>query len=77
MERRRSPAADRGGRQNPRPYELVLMDWKMPSMDGVETVRQLRNEQLNTVPTVIMATAYGRDDAMVSASERGWCCRPC
>ena len=57
--------------KTPRPYELVLMDWKMPSMDGVETVRQLRNEQLNTVPTVIMATAYGRDDAMVSASERG------
>ncbi len=31
----------------------------MPSMDGVETVRQLRNEQLDTVPTVIMARRTG------------------
>jgi CheY-like chemotaxis protein len=24
------------------PYDLVLMDWKMPVMDGVETVRQMQ-----------------------------------
>jgi PAS domain S-box-containing protein len=52
-------------------YDLVFMDWKMPVMDGVETVRQLQNEQLNHVPTVIMVTAYGRDEAMHSAEQRG------
>ncbi len=53
------------------PYDLVLMDWKMPVMDGVETVRQLQEEHLNRTPTVIMVTAYGREEAMGSAHERG------
>ena len=53
------------------PYDLVLMDWKMPVMDGVETVRQLQEEHLSRIPTVIMVTAYGREEAMGSAQERG------
>ncbi|QTN28690.1 PAS domain S-box protein [Rhodoferax sp. AJA081-3] len=53
------------------PYDLVLMDWKMPVMDGVETVRQLQHEHLSQVPTVIMVTAYGRDEAMGNAQQRG------
>jgi CheY-like chemotaxis protein len=37
----------------------------------VETVRQLQEERLSRVPTVIMVTAYGREEAMGSAQERG------
>jgi CheY-like chemotaxis protein len=55
-----------------RPYELVLLDWKMPGMDGVETLSQLRGDAaLHRAPTVIMVTAYGREDAMASASQHG------
>jgi CheY-like chemotaxis protein/HPt (histidine-containing phosphotransfer) domain-containing protein len=52
-------------------YDLVLMDWQMPVMDGVETVRQLQDEHLVQVPAVIMVTAYGREEAIGSAEQRG------
>jgi signal transduction histidine kinase/DNA-binding response OmpR family regulator/HPt (histidine-containing phosphotransfer) domain-containing protein len=54
------------------PYGLVLMDWKMPGMDGVQTVQALQQQQgLARVPAVIMVTAYGRDEALMSAEQSG------
>ncbi len=53
------------------PYDLVLMDWKMPVMDGVETLDKIRAQKLSHVPTVIMVTAYGREEALGTASQRG------
>ncbi|MFZ4287340.1 response regulator [Variovorax sp. HJSM1_2] len=53
------------------PYELVLMDWKMPVMDGVETVKRLQSMHEGHVPAVIMVTAFGRDEAMGAAQSRG------
>ncbi|MGK0299139.1 MAG: PAS domain S-box-containing protein, partial [Gammaproteobacteria bacterium] len=50
------------------PYKLVLMDWKMPNMDGVETTRALQsNSNIDEIPTVIMVTAYGREEAVHNA----------
>jgi len=53
------------------PYDLVLIDWQMPVMDGVETVGYLRQQQLMSMPAVIMVTAFAREDAITSAGERG------
>jgi two-component system, sensor histidine kinase and response regulator len=53
------------------PYDLVLMDWKMPGMDGMETVQQVQARPLSHLPAVIMVTAYSREDALNDAERRG------
>jgi len=53
-----------------KPFELVLMDWKMPEMDGIEATRKLKKEmQMSKVPAILMVSAYGREDVMKKASE--------
>jgi two-component system sensor histidine kinase/response regulator len=52
------------------PFDVVLTDWKMPGMDGIETVRRLLARSPKP-PAVIMVTAYGRDSALASAQQRG------
>ncbi|NRR29366.1 response regulator [Oxalobacteraceae bacterium] len=52
------------------PYDLVLMDWRMPVMDGVETLRRMQTGAVNHVPSVIMVTAFGRDDAHEEAARQ-------
>jgi PAS domain S-box-containing protein len=54
------------------PYALLLLDWKMPGMDGVECLRVLseRERQRHPAPAVLMLTAFSRDDAMQRLEER-------
>jgi len=52
------------------PYDVILMDWKMPGMDGIEAVQRMHAAQLKHVPAVIMVTAYGREDVLSSAAGR-------
>jgi two-component system sensor histidine kinase/response regulator len=54
------------------PIELVIMDWKMPGMDGIETARRIKQHSyLKHIPAIIMATAYGREDVMRKADQLG------
>ena len=53
------------------PYDLLLMDWKMPVMDGVEAVQHLQDTPLGKVPKVVMVTAFGREEVISRARERG------
>ncbi len=55
-----------------RPYKLVLMDWKMPGMDGIEASRQIRaNAKLALMPEIIMVTAYGQEEIRSQAEAAG------
>lgn len=54
-----------------RPYELVLLDWQMPEMDGIETARQLRMLPDGRTPHMIMLTAYGNDQIVRRAKSVG------
>jgi len=54
------------------PIELVILDWKMPGMDGIEAARLIKQHSfLKHIPAVIMATAYGREDVMRKAEQLG------
>jgi len=51
-------------------YSLILVDWKMPEMDGVETTRQIRAIVGPDTPIIIL-TAYNWDDIEQEAREAG------
>ena len=52
------------------PYTLVLMDWRMPEMDGVETARQIRKRYGSEILVIIM-TAYTWDTIREEATAAG------
>ena len=52
------------------PYNLILVDWKMPEMDGVETARRIR-EEIGHESAIIILTAYRWDDVQEEAIEAG------
>jgi polar amino acid transport system substrate-binding protein len=54
------------------PFELVVMDWKMPDMDGIETAERIKSHPgLKKIPAIILVTAYGREDVMQQAEQVG------
>jgi len=54
------------------PYELVIMDWKMPGLDGLEASEHIKNNQaLGKIPAIILVTAYGREEIMQQAEQIG------
>ena len=59
-------------RERGEPIELLLVDWKMPGMNGLETALAiesvLRDKQGEVPPVVIMVTAYGREELLEAAA---------
>lgn len=51
-------------------YDLILVDWKMPDMDGVETTRQIRSVVGHDTPIIIL-TSYNWDDVEEEARTAG------
>jgi PAS domain S-box-containing protein len=55
-----------------KPFEMVIMDWKMPGMDGIEASRRIKEHpELSHVPDIVIVTAYGREEVMRNAEKIG------
>ena len=52
------------------PYNLIIVDWKMPDLDGVEVTRQIR-EIIGDETAIIILTAYNWEDVADEAIAAG------
>ena len=54
------------------PFRIIIMDWKMPGMDGVATLAGMRQAGLlDKSAIVVMASAYNQDDIREKAKGVG------
>ena len=51
-------------------YDIVILDLKMPDMDGIETIRRIREEISTNVP-ILLISAYSWSDVEEQAKEAG------
>ena len=58
-------------REDGAPFDLLLLDWKMPEMDGIETLRNLRRMPREQIPKVVIVTAHGREEFLNAAHQAG------
>ena len=52
------------------PYDLAVIDWVMPDVDGVETIRTIR-ELPGSEKTVLILASYSWEDAEDDAKKAG------
>ncbi|MGN7613451.1 ATP-binding protein [Magnetococcales bacterium HHB-1] len=61
------------------PFDFILLDWRMPELDGIDTAREIQQDAtLPSIP-IILVSAFGRERAMRAASEvtlAGICQKP-
>lgn len=51
------------------PFDLILLDYKIPGMNGLDTLKRIKSLQIKT-PVIIM-TAYGTTETAIEAMKRG------
>ena len=56
---------------NQQPFQLVLLDWQMPGMDGLAVAENISKLQLDPPPKLVMVTAYGREELLIQAQGVG------
>ncbi|MGZ8157882.1 MAG: response regulator [Methylobacter sp.] len=52
------------------PYQLVLMEWNLPKMDGISAARHIKNNlNIACIPRIIMVTVHSREDISQRSAE--------
>jgi PAS domain S-box-containing protein len=60
------------GKNGKPPFDIVITDWKMPGLDGIETTRQLLSDSDNDcLPVVVMVTAFDKASIQQEATRAG------
>ncbi|MBF0227913.1 MAG: response regulator, partial [Desulfobacterales bacterium] len=52
------------------PFGLIIVDWKMDNMDGIEFTKKIRNEKNSNIP-IIMMTGFSKDAEQSKAKQAG------
>lgn len=60
----------RNAEQGAKSFDVILSDWKMPLMDGIELGRQIellsKQGEITKAPHFVMVTAYDRDEMLAN-----------
>ncbi len=51
------------------PFDLVVIDWKLPGMDGLKASEMILGDESLNAPHIILMSAYGREN-LISHAER-------
>jgi CheY-like chemotaxis protein len=63
----RTLAADQAGE----PFDLLIIDWRMPGIDGIETLRRLQAMPLRQRPAHLLVTAFDEPEVYAAARQAG------
>ena len=54
---------------NDNPFHIAFIDWKMPELDGIQTINNILTEaNLINIPALILLTAYDKDELIKQAN---------
>ncbi len=52
------------------PYDVILMDWRMPGMDGLSAATLIKKQMaMDDSPVIVMVTAFGREASAELAQQ--------
>ena len=51
------------------PFDVIIIDWKMPGLNGLQTIEKMKELYGADTPLIVMATAFGMDEAKMAAAK--------